>query len=306
MEDSTNKLNIDAKKALIGGVIAIILSPISIVIAFYLGQQLERPKLSITNIEQSYKYQSPDLIIVPDSVLNPVKGNFEITILSDDLDESDFENPLKKDDAADIISSLNSVSAKYNFTITIVSKDIQLIQAWDGKKPLNLEMINPSVLGGKSIYDLVKSDRQNAIAILQSLQNTANSRKKDITNYINFVSPYLQNKEVKERTGEVSFIVGVLNSGKTDAVVFPKAEVIFNGKTIYYSAAKSKYNNSGYSVIGSHSFKPISFELDTEFGNKKDIDEWFAMIKNHTTGQFDFSVSSSDKNVIFSSQLEAK
>jgi hypothetical protein len=305
--ENLQPLFIDAKKAIIGGVIAIILSPISIILAYYLGQQLEKPRLTVTNIEQQFGTVSPsgsDLLMLPDSVVNPLKGNAELSLIAD-LDATDFETQMSKEDAKDIASELKDASSKYDLTSNIITANINKINSWDGKSELILEAINPQLLGGKSLYTLAKEDRNGALQILRGISLSAENRKAEIKRFIDFVSPFINDKTEKQRTGDVTFVAGILNAGKTDAVIFPIGELKFKGKIISFTA-KSNYNQSGYSVITSHSFKQIVYKLDTDEGNAKDIDEWKAMVKNHTNTDFEFKVKSVKKEIAYSSNLEAK
>ncbi|MBK9107562.1 MAG: hypothetical protein IPM92_04055 [Saprospiraceae bacterium] len=305
--ENTKPFFLDAKKALIGGSIAIILSPVSIILAYYLGQQLERPKLTLTNIEQQFTVVSAsgsNNLALPDSVVNPLKMNIELSLLTD-LDATDFENQMSKEEVSYVLESLGDANLAYDLTLNLVMTNIKNINSWDGKSELLLEFMNPELFGGKTLYSLAKEDPKGALQILRGISLSAEKRKREIERFVNYVTPFINDKTEKLRTGDLNFIVGILNSGKTDAVIFPKGELSFQDKIIYFTA-KSVANTPGYSVINSHSFKQIIYKLESSEGNAKDIEEWKAMVKNHASAEFKFKVKSIESEITYSSNLETK
>lgn len=191
------------------------------------------------------------------------------------------------------------------FEENIVSADIHKINSWDGKSELNLEPIPSQWIGAKSLYTQVKEDRNGALNMLRGIQSFYENRKTGIKRFIDFVSPFMNDKAEKQRTGDVTLKAGILNAGKTDAVIFPKGELKFKGNAIFFTAA-DEFNQPEYSVIAAHSFKQIGYKLATNEGNAKDIEEWKAMVKNHTSTDFIFMVKSIEKEITYTTHLDAK
>jgi hypothetical protein len=295
------KLMSDARKALIGGVIAIVLSPISITLAYFLGQKLDSPELSITNIEQRFSTIKPNNIQIPDSIRTPINANGEIRMLLEQFEIDDIaeEKELTKGEADEVNEGLSNVKEIYAESRSIIQNNINAIEKWDGKSQLNLEPMNPQMLGGRTIEQMVNTNRNEALNTLRNLLTTINKRMKVIQNYLNIVKPFIDEKVDSARIGDVVLSVGILNSGKTDAVIFPNVDLTFQNKKLLFEAKQ-------YTVVNAHSFKLIHLELSKDKNILNDVNEWKALIKNHNTEAFQLEFASSDKKIGYRTQLEAR
>jgi len=306
-ENKPEKINVSARNALIGGVIAILLSPISITVAYYLGQQLDGPKLSVTNIVQQFVTRTAqDSISIPDTILTKIRASTAtFNQIDADFDVSEFTKKEDKVTAQENIETLQQILDEFNGAVDIYTGDVKKLKDWNGKgEPPSLNYIPTTLLGGKTINELAKKNRDNALTVLQSLLNTLNPGINAINNFSKVVNPFIEKELESQRTGGISFKIGVLNTGKTDAVIFPDMSLNYDGKVIYFIS--QDYSGSAYVVVNSHSFKLINYKLNLNKGNKADMDEWSALVKNHSKEKFDVTISTSDKPIKYSTELEAK
>ena len=80
----------------------------------------------------------------------------------------------------------------------------------------------------------------------------------------------------------ISFRIGVLNSGDSDGVVSPEAELQFAGNSIFLHSGA----NRRYTVIKSHSFREIQLIVN-EGGSKKDsVEKWQGLVMKHQQEEF--------------------
>lgn len=298
--------SVDAKKALIGGVIAIILSPISIIVAYFLGQRLDAPKLTITNVEQIFDYKKPEDLSLPDSILTPIKSNQQIINLLEQeaLEDVATQNNLDKKDAKDMVVGLNNVLGKFLFTKKALETNLERVKNWDGKSAIQLVSVDlANYIGNRSLEDLVSSNRNQAINVLSNFINTINDRIREINNYVHYIKSYSELKTDSVRTGFVTFKIGILNSGNTDAVAFPSCKINFNSNDLKYEPTPVR---DTYALIKSHSFQIMYYKIAFDENSNNILDEWKAIVANHTSKPFKIIISTSYKDLGYESELKAK
>ncbi|WP_153798488.1 hypothetical protein [Foetidibacter luteolus] len=298
--------SVEANKAIIGGAIAILLSPISIVIAYYLGQRLDAPKLEITNVEQIFDYKKQEKLFLPDSISNPIKSNQQVILLLEQeaLEDVATYDSLDNVDAKDMVVGLGNVKGKLLFSRKALETNLERVRAWDGKSEIQLTAVDlANYLGNRSLEDLVTTNRNQAINILSNFINTINDRVREIDTYIQYIKPYSQTKMDSIRTGSVVFKVGILNSGNTDAVAFPKCQVNFNSNVLNYESAPNKDN---YALIKAHTFQMVYYRLSTAENKNSTLDEWKAIVSNHNAQSFSLTIPTSYKELEHNSELKSK
>jgi hypothetical protein len=298
-----------AKQALIGGIVSIILTPIGVILAFYLGANLSKPKIEIKYTEPKFYYNEKGTFSVPDEIIKPLKGNFQLLQVIEAIgdyegdSEAIKENEFDEFDAGEVSSTLNQTIETLEFEQGKLEGIIAAIEKWNKGDDLNFEPMNlGQITGGKTIRTLVKEDKNNALLILRNYLTASESRINEIAPVVKYLNDYLKGEIKKERTGKVDFKVGILNSGGTDDVVFPQGEIVFNNTTL-------KINNKrrpGYVVTKPHSFIEITYEIDLNDNSKNLIEEWEAIVQNSITEDFSLIIKTSDTESTFSGILSAK
>lgn len=90
----------------------------------------------------------------------------------------------------------------------------------------------------------------------------------------------------RERNGEISFEVGLLNEGDSDGVVYPDGELHIGGRIIKVETEKRIYG-----VIRSHSFSKYVFQIKKEEVAQKDLDYLNALVSKYMAEDYRFIIN---------------
>jgi hypothetical protein len=110
-----------------------------------------------------------------------------------------------------------------------------------------------------------KSGPKAAYAVVEKWRERANQEKMVLEKIFSSFSDLL--KTGKERSGEISFEVGLLNSGDTDGVIYPEGELYIGEKKL-----KTIIETNNYVVIKPHSFSKCLYLIKKDEVAKNDAD----------------------------------
>ena len=298
-----------AKQAFIGGLVSIILSPIGVILAFYLGSQLDKPQTNIKYIEPKIYFNEKGTYNVPEDIIRPLKGNLQLLQVIEMIDDYEGASDIIRDnefdefDAEEVVITLKQTIETLEFEQQKLSDIIETIVEWSPSEPLNIEPINlGAITGGESIENLVRENKNNALSILRNYRRASGKRSGEITPVINSLESYLTGDFKKERTGKVDFEIGLLNTGGEDDVIFPTGKLSFNGMDIKIKNSK----HPGFEVLNPHSFVVIRYEIDLVDNTKKSLEEWKAIVKKSIPQKFAIKVSTGEGESRFESTLSSK
>lgn len=274
------------RKALVAALVSLALNPISIFLGYYLGQTLQRPKLSIEYVRAEPEEEK---IPIADEPLKKIRRNLLVMQILDSklpfrCDDWPREGKIDTDCIEPSIEAMNGLLDALGFEIEAVTSNLQAIEAWTPESELVVQpMIMPGV--GEPLQVIARRDKATAIEILKSFTQSAESRKTELED---LRSEILRIKEEKSaRTGGVVFKAGVLNSGDSDGVVFPTAHVNFGDSKLVLDRDKDE----SYTVIKAHSFSEIALSLDEEKTQTGAIDKWKALVLNRQQEEFTLNLT---------------
>lgn len=164
---------------------------------------------------------------------------------------------------------------------------------------------------GESLHTLAYKNKKFALNAIQSDIKL----KKEI---LSKLEPLIKNLEElsadqeRLRNGSVKFTIGVLNSGKTDGVIYPDAKLKFGStelnlnkeeevmpKGFYYSYIK----DDKYSVIEAHSFKELTFVVNIDKNIKENYDKWISHVNKFEQEKFQIELKTGDDYIYGAAQL---
>jgi hypothetical protein len=252
------------RNALIATVVAILMNPISVVLGYYLNHILEKPRLSIEYVSDTYDIEShalnaevaktlssnPDIAENLREVLTRLASERGQEPCIDWLNDGDWDDrciPIVKEVATGIIGALRARVASG--------------AAPTGSQP------SPAAAMQK-------------LAVLESLLRNMQEMEKTDT----------------QRTGKVSFPVGVLNTGDSDGIIYNRGRLKFEGKELWIYA-------DAYTVVKSHSLQEVKFMVVENDQDPIAVARWQELVNSHKEAQFELILKTAAKDVEKTSTL---
>ena len=134
--------------------------------------------------------------------------------------------------------AVNELRIQVSSEQKIVEHNIEALKAWNGAtefilKPILLLHVS------KNIHVAARENKKTAVDILKSYNFFLRERKKQIGD-LRAAFQKLQTSGEGDRTGRITLRVGVLNSGDSDGVVFPDANLRFADTSIALHRGKDR------------------------------------------------------------------
>lgn len=264
----------DSRKALITTVIAIALNPISLVAGYFINHSLQAPKMGIQNTIPVYTFAPKQLgaeglkaladaprmsASIRNTIVQRAPSGSPQSVCTLWLDGKDWNG----DCEANVIDALNGTQESANLDIAALKSNIQTIESWQPPAPLVLEPVN--------------TPDAEVMRVMQSIQGGQFDPKRALAQFRFYLREYEKNRTALQQltdafdrmlkapdavTSDLSFKVGVLNSGDSDGVVFDTGKVSIGGQNFNLSS-------DDYKVVKSHSYEAVEFtmfygEIDAE------------------------------------------
>ena len=316
---SHNSAFLTARNALIVTVIALAFNPISGIIGYFVSKSLSKPRINIEFVNSVIGYK--DIILEKDMVsdIRVHKDAFDkITryYLIETWEKSknqyiaqDFFKELigvgviatvlrDGEISFDVIeSSMRNKSlilSEYDDKIQIIKDNIEILS--------NQKVFDGSVLKTvpdfkiEPLEDAGKISIKDAYAIVQKWLEKTNQEKMILEKIFASFDTLL--KTGKERNGEISFEVGLLNGGDTDGVVYPEGELYIGDRKL-----KTIIENKSYVVIKPHSFFKCLYLIKKDEVTKNDADYLNGLITKFIPENYELVVKTPNGNKSFKSKL---
>jgi hypothetical protein len=273
---STTSL-VTGRNALIASAVSLALAPLSTIIGFYLGQSLGKPKESAVKVDVSISNLgtvplSPDAtaILKENGMLWGTLHQYLSHKCHKELDTG----AVTQSCAADVGARLPILKNTLDTDLKFYKEDLATCEHWKPGLPLTLTPVELPNLN-EPIEVAFKKDRG---ALVEQLKNMLQTGSRFYA-ALDVLAADLERVKVAPANPvdmRTSFVVGVLNSGQTDGVVYPNAELDVAGANIPLIALthlavsnQDVVSNeddapSGllYTVVRAHSFATPNFEVD--------------------------------------------
>lgn len=289
--------------AVIATVIALAFNPISGYIGYQISKKLRQPRIKIDFINVNFGYKS---ITLDQDIVSDIRAHKTVfdNVAERDLFKSfSLQRPsewmkLLVETRGEVqISrdghiSFDFIESAMEYEADILSEfdtNIQLIQ--DNLEILSAQQIFDSTVlkkvagfkmdpveeagkdGPKAAYDIVESWLEKATEERDAFERVLSAFKAIL-------------EKGRERSGEISFEVGLLNEGDSDGVVYPDGELHVGDKIL-----KVESENRQYGVIRGHSFSKYVFQIKEEEVPQKNLDYLKALVTKYTAEDFRFVIN---------------
>lgn len=288
-----------SRRAVITTLIAITLNPISITFGYFLGQRLQSPRLRIEYIAVELE-TSP--FVVDESALRPIRQNIVLirylnSKLPFDCEDWVSDGFITETCIEPSSKAVGEIIDQEGFSVAMIDENVRALERWDGTSELLLQPVMlPHV--DESLQVIARRSKETAIEILKSYLLSSKARMDEIKQ-LQAALQKLADIGPMDRTGKVSFRVGVLNSGDSDGVVFPRATLEFAGTEV----ALHKGEDRTYTVIRSHSFRELNLVINEGESKKDSLEKWVGLVMNHQQESFDVVLGGSSERLRASGRL---
>lgn len=304
-EKSENSVVLTSRNALITAVIATVIAlafnPISGYIGFQISKKLRQPRIKIDfiNVNFGYKKITLEQDIVSD--IRAHKNVFDkvaVLVLIKSFERpSEFMKVLTQTRGEVQISRDGHIS--FDFIKSALEYEADILSEYDTKIQLiqdNLEILSAQQIFDSAILKKVpdfktdpveeagKDGPKAAYDIVQSWLEKANEEKDAFERVLSSFKAILE--KGRERSGEISFEVGLLNEGDSDGVVYPDGELHIGDRIL-----KLESENREYGVIRGHSFSKYVFKIKEEEVPQKNLDYLNALVSKYTLEDFRFIIN---------------
>jgi hypothetical protein len=252
---------VTGRKAFITTVIALVISPLSLLLGYWLNHTLQKPRWHV-------EYTDTSLFLEPSSldseVLKKAMANNLLQVwLRQELERiaamqqsepcTDWLDgkPLTSRCIGDIRRAADSVSRIADSERAAAQENLKRIRekSWKDKGIVQMMSVRPELLA-------IDPEKLSPVVTGQLAQ------LEDLVSQLGLLRAALQNADASsERTGYVEFLVGVLNTGDSDGVIYRAAKVVWGSKSLPVSA-------DTYTVVKAHSFTEITFRLESDADNE--------------------------------------
>jgi hypothetical protein len=302
----------------VGTLVGIILSPLSLAVSYYMNRIFARPQLSV-------QYVTPRVEIAPLIVdknlftawqrlqmgTQPLSPDFSIMQCNSEFQSGSI--------SMDCVRRLQgAIQASFNLNKSI-EKDfidvVAIISRWDGKRN-DIPKLLPIELPNFDLETAIRNDqKEDVLAILKDNASAADDWITQLGPLVSQLSSY-NSASSNPRSGNVSFKVGILNSGDSDAVIFPDATLSFQDSHAALRPTPSApgvitgFPQTPFSqlppvnVVRSHSFTEVSLVIDDTVTQPNVQYAWRDLVINAIQQGFSINlISSSKKPLSGSSRL---
>lgn len=258
------------RNAFIGTVIALAFNPISVIIGYLVSKALSKPRINIEFVNpiigQKQIILEPDIVSdirVHKDAFDKITHYHLIETWRKSQNPDFAQNFIKEIAGLGVGASvLRDGEISFELIESAMRHKSLILSEYDTKIQLikdNLETLSHQEVFDSAVLKTVpdfkiealeeagKIGPKAAYAVVEKWLEKANHEKMLLERIFSSFSASLQTG--KERTGEISFEVGLLNKGDTDGVIYPEGELYIGGRRL-----KTITQNNNYGVIRPHSF----------------------------------------------------
>ena len=288
------------RNAVIATVIALAFNPISMVIGYCVSQALSKPKIRVEFVTPVLEYEE---VTLPWELVGEL-GKYEAVCRK--LKQYYFFDGMKDvTNFAKLVGSMGTMmeganpKVPYDFLEAATEYRAQMFSEWDVK--IHVMRENLELLSDQEVFDdtlLRAADGvdmkpvkkaggsggpKGAHAEIEKIVARLTDEREGMEGIFAAIETLLDSE--KQRSGEVTFEVGLLNEGDTDGVIYPEGELRV-GEATY----KTQTNPDTYAVIKPHSFKKMVFVIKKEEIPQKNLEHLSGLIRNHIPETYTLNV----------------
>jgi len=308
---------LESKKALIAAVVAILFNPVSAGVGYFVAKGLEAPKLKIEYINVLVQTEP---LVLPAQIFSKLKDDpgllndlrsirfqghvqYNITNTYEDCENCFKEDRFSRRCVENLSAQLEDARDAYKSQGQYLQENITALEMREVGRDAE---IRPMQIFGESIYALIKKDREGALRALKST-------KKQLDVWIEILNSVLvefnkfMSLESVPRTGQVVFLVGILNHGDSDGVIYPEASLSFGDSSISLrkgdKVVRPFNSDSPYLVIKSHSFEEVIFVVDEAGSVTGSLNKWRSLVQNRVQESFSLTAKTVNSRLVKTGRL---
>jgi hypothetical protein len=273
-QESDTKVFLLGKKAFVSTLVAIALNPIGIAIGYGVGKWLQAPKLSAPT-EAVIEAQTEGVTLLRELV-PIVKGVGSIPLSvrmsredREKLDHGILSTALAQEILADSEEETRSLSSRKD----LLQADMEETNKWTRGQVLIVSAIDLNLK--EAPQTIANRDKNELLGIYSSSFKEVKSRLESLERLNNALRTIAGGDTPPKRTGEAIIRIGILNSGDSEGVVYPKAVLRSPVGEIDLTAkdggqgvgtnglrAEGDSNTGGYVVVPPRSFREVVLAMD--------------------------------------------
>jgi len=277
---------VTSRKALITTLISIALSPFAILAGYYVGKVLSSPRLTIQYVRADPERES---LKIRTDVLQVIQSDLGLAAMVKEKVSSDCgtwisDGKLTRTCLSETLNALDQLAGVVSFEEKIATDNITAITSWNPQTELVLVPILVPGVESQHITELARQDKKRAVEIFRGYVKALELKRSEL----NTLKTELRQLDPKtQRTGRVTFRVGVLNAGDADGVVFPDATLaVIDMKIPLLRKASPEDRDGKFTVIKAHSFEDVPFEVNEGRSEREALSKWQDLVKKETQEKF--------------------
>lgn len=264
------------KKAFVSTLVAIALNPIGIAVGYGVGKWLQAPRLGAPTV--LVDAQTEGVRVPPElmSVLQNIGGiPFGLSLSQNDRERL-RQGVLSATAVPNFLNYAEDSKGRLASYKIDLEANIAATQKWNRGQELILRPIDREGVTSEAPQTIANRDKNELLGIYRSSLNATVSRLDGLTRMIEFLQSLGQSDSIGKRTGEATITVGVLNSGDSEGVVYPKAVLHSPVGDIDLTAKPNEpsqdpfggpesdtlRSSGGYIVVPPRSFREAAFVMD--------------------------------------------
>lgn len=307
------------RNALIATVIALAFNPISVIIGYLVSKALSKPIINIEFVNPIIGHK--DIMLEQDIVsdirvhkdaFDKITHYYLIETWGKSKNPDFAQNFLKEIAGLGVVASvLRDGKISFDLIESAMRNKSLILSEYDTKIQLikdNLEKLSHQQVFDSSVLKTVpdfkieildeagKIGPKAAYDVVEKWLEKANQEKMALERIFSSLSALLQTG--KERSGEISFEVGLLNSGDTDGVIYPEGDLYIGERRL-----KTIIENNNYVVIKPHSFSKYLYLIKKDEVAKNDVDYLSVLVSKFIPESYKLVVKTPNGTQSFKNKL---
>lgn len=261
-EDKSSRV---VRNALITSIVAILMNPVSVLVGYYLNQTLQKPKLSIEYVSETY-YVEPH--VLSPSVAQALSKDPElVAVLRDALTRMLLER------GGEPCTAWLDAGAWKDDCLSVIRE------------------VAYGFLGSLRTHGTVRAAFGSERAIPQNAKAKAAALQALLAELNR-----MENDTERKRTGSVAFPVGILNTGDSAGIVSNKGEIRFDGHKLWLSG-------KAYTAIKALSFEEVEFTVPESDQDPAALAKWKDMVRSRKEMPFEIVLSTAGGTIVRTTSL---
>lgn len=277
-----------ARKAFVGGLVSLVLSPLFVLLGYWLNHTLAAPKLRLEYatsvvIVENAKLDWDAVALVRQNAI--VAASLRDLLLRIGISRAHRpciewleKNTWTNDCAEDVKVVLPYYASMLDARVDELEKWLGAVKTGRSPVPVTFSPVD-------QFFGRIGSDKSSTQAGVLAYLETSRQEKTTLESFIKRFNATVDSEGA--RTGDIVIRVGVLNTGDSDGVITRGAVLNFGDSEVFMRAER-------YTVVKAHSFEQIEYSINVDATAARHLEKLRGLVRAHGQDAFEMKINGTD------------